>query len=201
MSSLPSDTLVTPGALVVSVSEARDHLNLWKGDGDDEPLLDTYLESAQRRVERDTFRSLSVQTFTKTQHCFPLSQYIPLRWGPLVSVESVQYIDPDGVTQTWDSANYMIDARQPGNLWRKSSVEWPATSSDPDSVTISYTAGLAHDDPMYHSARAAVLLLLAESYENRQPVGDMANPSSGRWSTYDHLRRQLNVGGWPGAYS
>lgn len=94
----------------------------------------------------------------------------PLMRSPLVSVESVKYYDEDGVQQTLDASNYVLDTvNQPGGLVFIPDFSFPALSETAraDAVTIDFTAG----GVTHARARQAVLILAKHFYDNPDAVG------------------------------
>ena len=76
--------------------------------------------AARERAEHITQRSLLEQTWQLTMDRFPPSDEGPgirLWWCPILSVESVQYVDVNGATQTLSSSAYAVDkVTEPGWL-------------------------------------------------------------------------------------
>lgn len=94
--------------------------------------------------------------------------------APLVSIDSVTYIDAGGDTQTVAAGTYEVAGtpRSP-TLRPKYGVRWPTDVRDQDdAVRVRYTAGYSDDSPptLPGPIRAAMLLTIGNLYENREAV-------------------------------
>lgn len=157
-----------PAIEPVSRSEAKLHLRIDHSAEDD--LVDRLITAARQVAEDLAQRAFITRTYTARMDYWPLHQLI-LPWPPLISVTSITYTDDDGVTATFGASNYIVDAHQePGRIVIKANVSWPTvTLQEVNGVTVVYTAGYgatAADVPL--RARQAMLLLLADMYENRE---------------------------------
>jgi len=95
---------------------------------------------------------------------------------PFVSVESINYIDTDGVSQLLAADQYeVIDGEYVGLVTPAYGVAYPATRSPMRrAVTVDFTAGY---DPLPDPIRVAMLLYIAELFEQRKEttVGAMVS--------------------------
>lgn len=158
--------LITPPASEpVTLATAKAHLRETGTDQDD--LIAIYIESARRHVEQTTGARCITQKWQLVLDKFP-DGGIRLPGYPLISVESVGYIDPAGVAQTITVGDLVINtASRPGVIYNPD--EWPATEDREGVVTIDYTVGFgaaATDVPA--DLRNAMLLLIGDYFENRQ---------------------------------
>lgn len=97
---------------------------------------------------------------------------IPL--PPLLSVDSVKYTDTDGVVQTVDPANYMVDGVSvPSRVSPITGYTWPATKTIVNAVRVRFTAGYL-DGGMTTTVppaiTVAILLMVGSLYENRESL-------------------------------
>ncbi|WP_339739219.1 head-tail connector protein [uncultured Maricaulis sp.] len=154
----------------VSLLQLKNICRAVADDEDDE--LRSWGVTARKMVESDSHRSLVRKTIRQRRHCWPAENYVELARGPLVSVESLQYIDTDGATQSIESAdNWRIDTdRQPGVLFFDPEFVRPATiSGRHDAITINYTAGYdTVENPAPAIACSAISMLVAHWYKNRE---------------------------------
>ena len=106
---------------------------------------------------------------------------IELPYPPLISVESVTYIDTDGATQTLATTEYNVHTwREPGIVIEDWDVTWPSYRREPDAIRVNYTAGYAPsgsptDETAYQLDLPANLKLwmqarIATLYDNREQV-------------------------------
>jgi uncharacterized phiE125 gp8 family phage protein len=94
-------------------------------------------------------------------------------------VISVKYDDANGVEQTFDPANYVLDSTEiPARLRLKATADWPTTSENPMAVRVRYVAGFGAAKDVPQDLKAAILLLVSQMYEHRTPevVGTIVSP-------------------------
>lgn len=113
---------------------------------------------------------------------------------PLVSIDSIQYIDDTGVLQTLDPSQYTVDVKStPGRLSPAFGVFWPGTQAEIDAVQIQFQAGYVSPTPLPARVRIAIKRLVAHWYQNREDVGKPMNElplgvrnlaQSLRWGSY-----------------
>ena len=78
--------------------------------------------------------------------------------APLVSVESITYLDSDGVQQTLAAETYAVHTwREPGIVVRAYGETWPVVRSDADAIRVNYTAGYVYGSPNGEADQQAVL--------------------------------------------
>lgn len=96
--------------------------------------------------------------------------------APLQSVTSISYVDSSGVTQTFASSNYVVDApsgdfAEKGRIGLADGASFPLLDPVINSVTIRFVAGYGdtrNDVP--EGIRTGTLMYVADMYENRQSV-------------------------------
>lgn len=167
-----STTLITPpDELPVALAQAKAHLRVTHTSEDD--LISAYLASATDKVQRWTRRQLMQAEYELALDGFPLGGcVIELDLPPLVSVESVTYIDASGQDVTLDASAYQVDIRStPGRLRPAAGSLWPlAKPGALASVVVAYTAGYADAERVPQALKMAILLLVAHWYEHREAV-------------------------------
>ena len=166
---------------IVSLETCWAHLRITPEDDSpphhpDDELILAYLAAAREWVEGYTGVALTPRKLELALDTFPAGE-IFLPTPPTVSVESVKYTDGDGVVQTVDPLNYVLDGYQrPGWLLPATGFSWPATKDTVNAVLIRYFVGYALWDeslplsyyPLPKMLRSALLLLLGDLYENRE---------------------------------
>ena len=91
--------------------------------------------------------------------------------APLVSVQSVQYLDANGTLQTMPSSSYIVATGSPGRMQPTFGTIWPVTLPVISAVTIEFTAGYGPDaTTVIESDQQAVLMMVGHYYENREAV-------------------------------
>ena len=162
-----------PSVLPVSLAEAKAAARVDE-TYDDAFILDS-IASARKRVETMVRRTLTETTYRLTLDAFPLSGYpIELDQPPLLGVDSVQYVDTNGVLQTMAASAYEVDTdEEPGRVKPVyGSALWPTTRPYTfRAVRIQYRAGYGSAaSSIPPEAKRLLLLLVAHEYENREPV-------------------------------
>jgi len=171
-------TLITaPLGEPVTIEDARLHCRI-DGSQDDE-VLRALVAAARQYVEGYTGRALVNQTWELRFDQFPL--YIDLPKAPLASVTSITYIDIEGNTQTLASSAYQVvassgDFSQPGRIFQAYNQTWPSSRGHIDDVRVRYVAGYGTPDDVPYAIKAAIKLMTAHLYENREAtvVGTIA---------------------------
>jgi uncharacterized phiE125 gp8 family phage protein len=89
----------------------------------------------------------------------------------LVSVQSIKYLDVDGVLQTLDAALYSVDtASEPGRIVPIWGEAWPSARLDVNAVRIEFTAGYANAAAVPQPIKAWMFLAIATWYAQREAV-------------------------------
>lgn len=150
----------------ITLAEAKLHLRV---DGTDEDTLITALISAARETCEDRIEgTIPVTGWKLTLDAFP--DAIRLLRGPIASVESVKYLDEDGVEQTLSPLDYLVDTvSTAGYIVPAFGKAWPETRAQINAVTVDYTAGTASPA---HALKAWMLLAIGDMYANREASSD-----------------------------
>lgn len=185
-----------PDAEPVLLAELKDHLRITHGDEDQ--YLMGLIAAARQMAEAETHRAFIQRARTFKMDLFPVSDLalIELPGGAVQSVTSIQYLDGDGVSQTWDSANYILDAGWvPARIGLAYQATWPIIREWDLPITITYEVGYgatAADVPWLIAE--AVKRIAAELYERREnsvvgaSVADVSFPAWRLLSPYRILR-------------
>lgn len=171
--------LVTaPAAIAVPLGVVKSHLQLMEGEDADDGLITGYVRAAAGLVEGFTERSLIERTYRLVLDCWPVGPVVLPR-PPLIAVERVAWIDPDGVEQAvTPPLAYQVSRREPGIIAPPPGQSWPAARRQLDAVSIEYRAGYGPTaDTVPEAIRHAILLLVAQWYAVREPVniGNIVN--------------------------
>lgn len=165
---------VAPTAEPISTGDLQEHLRAPVG-GPDAALIGIYLQAAREAVEASTGRALMPQTWVLRLDEFPAAGgFIDLPYPPIISVTSVAITNPEGDAETLAGADYQLSApsgpwAQPARLYPAADGEWPEVAQDTrGAVRITYQAGYASAAEVPAALRAAVLLVAADLYENRE---------------------------------
>jgi uncharacterized phiE125 gp8 family phage protein len=118
----------------------------------DDVMLLGLIEAARADIEKRVRRSLVRKTLRASYAGFPDTRLsgtnpaqaaLTLHRPPLVSVDSVQYYDPENTLRTIDRADYYVTDEDPPRLRFVSSFSAPTVYDRPDAVRVTYTVGYA----------------------------------------------------------
>lgn len=160
---------------MITLAEAKLHLRLITSLDEaasytaEDDLIQALIDAAYRHAEERTRQAFQQGARTLVLDGFPAGDdAIVLPWKPVESVDSIDYIDPGGVSQSLDAAAQRLDVRPLyPTLAPQWGSRWPATIDEPESVTLTATVGPSATPP---DVRAALLLLIGHLYENREAV-------------------------------
>lgn len=168
--------LVTPPSTdPVTLAEAKAHLNV--NFSDDDALISGYIRSAQMAIVYDTGHALSPSTWDLVYDAFPSGNtpngYTQIPIGPLISVDSVNYVDPTTELEVQlANSEYEVDTMSFLGGVQPISTGWPATFSTINAVRIRFVAGYPDSgspitSTVPESLKHAVLLLVRDMYDFR----------------------------------
>jgi len=124
-----------PAAQPLHIDSVKRHLVI--DHADDDLLITTLVSSAVQWVEDHCNRALVQQGWSKNADCFSDQALNRL---PLLSVDSVRYLDGDGVQQTMPSADYRV-LLQSGKIALAYNAAWPSVLPAEESINISFQSG------------------------------------------------------------
>lgn len=162
------ETVTAPAGEPVTLADAKAHLRL--DITDDDTLVEGLIKAARAFVEGYTNRALMTRGLSFTMPYFADEITLPI--APVTEIESIKYIDGDGVEQTLAAENYQTDLiRTPPRIKPAHGESWPLVRAGQyNGVTIQFNAGHAAAADIPGDLRHAVLLMVAHLYELREPV-------------------------------
>lgn len=165
--------IVNPVNMAVSLADARNAARVNGTDLDGE--LETHVRALTAEAEHYTGRAIINRTYRITLDEFP--DAIELPSTPLASVSSVsvKYIDPAGLEQTLDPADYIVDDKsEPGYIVPGVDLAWPETRVRINAVNVVAVCGYGADDTTTPAPfKAFILARLKEIYA---PAGTPESP-------------------------
>lgn len=170
--------IAAPEKPAVSLDRAKLHLRV-EHDAED-ALIAGYVEAATGYCEDFQLRSYVEQQWRLTLPRFPKGgRIIRLPRPPLISVDAIAYVDPDGEIITLPPTSYLVDTDSAPGRVHLGAERWPPTARGAmNAVTITYTTGYGEDDEDVPGAiQAAILLMVGSLYEHRESVTVGTGPS------------------------
>lgn len=138
----------------------------------EDSLLVEYIEAAADTFSAMANVALVENTYRAVYKGFPCLRYLEIPYPPLVSVESIEYLDSAGQTQTLSDSLYTVRTfGLVGLVQLVPDARWPDTYNyNPAAVTINYTAGHQDSASLPRQAKQAMRLFAAHWYANRESV-------------------------------
>jgi len=150
----------------VTLEEAEAHLRFECDDDIQTELLQRCINSATKYAEDYTGLSVREQEIEIALNEFPECG-IKLPKHPILEINSVKYIDRDGVEQTVDANNYFVDDYEyKPELRPVHGFSWPSTRKQVNAVKVNYNAGY-EDAYVPDGIKSAILLLVSDLHANR----------------------------------
>lgn len=176
---LPVDTFArfslvetaAPAEEPVSLAEAKAHAAIEITD--DDTMVTAFIVAARQWAETFMKRQIITATYTLLLDEFP--DVITLPRPPLSVVNSVKYLDTDGVQQTLDAALYTVDTYStPGRIMPAYNEVWPDYRSQFNCIEVAYDCGYGDATAVPEWIKLAIKILVAHWYEHRRPVTEGA---------------------------
>lgn len=168
--------LVTPPTgEPVGLAEVQEHLKALLSDSE-AALVATYIEGAREIVEGITGRVLMPQTWQLRLDEWPDAGrgHIVLPLSPVRSITEIAYTNDAGASVVMPSADYQ--AKLPSSPYAQGATiapaagtYWPSAAAGTfGAVRITFAAGYASQAAVPSALKTAILLIVADMYENRQ---------------------------------
>lgn len=169
---MPINLIAEDDTEPITIDQAKVALRMVDADPIEDDYIRGLIKTARQVVESKTGRALINQTWQASFDRFPRSRVIYLeRAAPLISIDSVQYLDPSVQTVTLDPGNYRASTlSRPGRLILGYGKVWPITAPEADAVIVEYESGYSDVSKIPAPLINAIYYLLAHFYRNREPV-------------------------------
>lgn len=189
------EIVTAPTTLPIPVSgtgSAKSHSRILGRDALDADITE-YIKVAADYIEGETNLTLCPTQYRMTLDRFPTyygTQLYPydfvnsmfrLPRFPVISVDSIVYMDVQGNTQTLNNSVYQLaNSKSPARISPVQGQLWPFTNPfELQAVAVTFTAGYASQSLIPPIARQAVRFLFAHFYENREAlVATVGEPAS-----------------------
>jgi uncharacterized phiE125 gp8 family phage protein len=162
--------IVEPVAMAVSLADARNSAR--KNGIDSDIEIEIQVRAITAKAEHDTGRAIISQTRRVTLDRFNGAIQLPV--SPVQSV-IVTYLDVDGIEQTLDPQDYILDnARAPCFVVPAPGKSWPATFERINAVAVDAICGYGPDDTTTPPAFKGYILAKVQEYF--APAGTTPSP-------------------------
>jgi uncharacterized phiE125 gp8 family phage protein len=168
----------------VSVAEAKNFCKV-TGTGDDS-LFPILITAARQAIEKYISGSLASKKLHATWVEMPDDHILELPYGPVISVDSVYWIDEEGTEeQATLNDDFWVYGDQDAIV--KMTTYWTTGLKRTSSVRVEYTAGYGHanTETLPAALKLAVLKQIATDYDLRE------NIAAGGFSALDNEAKRL----------
>lgn len=163
------ELLTPPAELPVSVVEAKLAATAESTEYDS-AFEDIWIPAAVDQAElRLGGRAIIEQKWRVTLDSF--KQTIRLPKSPLISVESIKYIDTDGILQTLANTEYQVKTDEvEGLVYPAYGKAWPSVRCEPGAIRIEFSAGFGAAADVPASIKNWILMAVATWYRQREGI-------------------------------
>ena len=150
-----------------TLAEVKSYLKI--DDSNEDTMLSTLIKGARMVAESYLNQGLITQTITEKLDRLS-NPTIYLSVSPVLAVSSFQYANSENTTATFAATDYVVDTfSKPARLNLGYGKTWPTLYGNINDVTIIYTVGYGTESSAIpFQIRQAILLMVADTYENRQ---------------------------------
>lgn len=167
--------LTAPAEPPLDLAAAKEHLRLEDELVEDDALVEALVLAATDAAEEFLNRALISQQWELSLDTFPYPYgAIVLPLGRTISVDSIEYEDTDGNTQTLSTDDYQVELTRDSRnrIVPEPDETWPSTEAGRlGAVRVTFTAGYgAAREDVPTAIVAGIKLILGHLYENRETV-------------------------------
>jgi len=167
---------VAPTVEPVTLAEAKVWARVGVTDTSQDALIGLLIQAMREYAENLTGRAFVQRQLTRILTHW--EHAIELESPPLISVDSIKYLDVDGAEQTLAADQYIVHTwLEPGIVVPQILTTWPSVYSQDDAIRVNYTAGypaLGSPPDYVANVPAAVKVWmqarLATLYDNRDQM-------------------------------
>lgn len=172
-----ADKIITQATVEpLSLAEVIEYLRVDSNPADQD-TIEALITSARQYVEQYLNRYIATQTIEMAMTGFKDEIYLS---APLQSVTYIKYLDKNGVEQTLNSSQYLVDTySEPAVIRPAYAVTYPETYAVANNVKVRYVAGYTTGGspdtlPIPKPILYAIQLVIGDLYANREAQGDKA---------------------------
>lgn len=159
-----------PSAEPITPDQAKLHCRI--DTSDENALIDALIVSARQQAEQRTGRALITQQWECALDFFPAWRGNIFLPNPVLqSVQSVTYLDADGIRQTLPATDYqVVNNELIGRILPAFGKTWPSCRIQPGSVIVKYTAGYGDAAAVPQGIKTWMLMAIGTWYAQREVV-------------------------------
>jgi uncharacterized phiE125 gp8 family phage protein len=168
---------------------------------DDDAFLTRCVRAAREIVEGPDGAGIAIMAaqWRLRLDCFPCTIRIPM--GPVLDIDAIAYVDPDGVSQTLAPASYQwVGEAYSARIAPAEGTYWPATAQRLGAVTVTFTAGFpgTQDNPVDRAMIPAhllhAMLMLAAHWDANRETSVVGVVPSEIQHGFDAIMNMFRVG-------
>lgn len=150
---------------IVTVEEIKRDLRYTEDDQD--TYLEHLIDLATALAEEHQGRKFLTTSVTDYLDAWPALGVIFVAYSPLIAVDSITYVDTNGDSQTWDSAEYDVDTHGfVGRIRPGYDYDFPDARAQMNAIAVTYTAGYgAGADDVPENVKGAVRMTVYRWFE------------------------------------
>ncbi|HSH86886.1 MAG TPA: head-tail connector protein [Methylophilus sp.] len=164
-------TITPPSDEPVTLAQAKAQCRVDSAEEDD--FIESLIQPARELAEHRTGRALMTQTL---EWAIPdlAGDKIPFPVSPVQSIESIKYIDSNGVEQTLSPSVYALDKTGQGKhyLRLKNGQSWPSANTQFDAVKVTFVAGYGDAAAVPAAIKQWILMAVSFFYKHRETASD-----------------------------
>ena len=163
-------TSVEPDFYAIPIGFVKSAINVVRTDQD--VLIQHYIRAATGLGERLRGEHIAPKTMTLTLSAFPSSGVIEFADVPVREIVSVEYVDGDGASQTYDPGSPPEWVFESGGRHRRARLSpipggsWPTAGTQNDAVTVTFTVGYETDSDVPPEIAQAIVVTVGEFYKS-----------------------------------
>lgn len=133
-------------------------------------------------------------TRTLRSQAFPACRLLYLPYPPLLTIESVKYLDLSETLQTVDDENYIVHTwHQPGVVQFRDEFGYPDVASRLDAVQVQYTCGYGTGAEVPPAVKEALFFLIKHLYDHPDMDGDSCRDPNSLPGFYRQLLNSFSM--------
>lgn len=168
----------------IGINEVKDNSRI--SIDEDDILIQAKILGVRQMVEK--IYDLAIITQTWTMYLDWLPRCIEIFKRPVQKINSIKYLDGDGVSQTLASNQYIVDVNsRPPRVVPAIAASWPYVQPRPAAVAVEFDAGYGDTpDKVPQNVIQYLLIKVADFYENRESY------TEARIETHDFVDNLMN---------